>query len=316
MKPKIWGKTAWDFLFFNVLEYPDKPTKKQKLRMRNFFNNLLVPCEDCQGHYEEYIVKYPLTDEVLLNKVSLGHWLCDLKNDIAKRVGKSCYTCQEMVEPLAQYINKMNSLIDGNKLTHEEVTPIEDLMREHGVLNRLLLCYEECVARLNKNIKLNPTVITIIAETIRLFVENYHEKTEENYIFPIILSKIKTPENNELINELLLQHKLGRTLTDKIIELTTNKLTEKTRRELICKIKLYIEMYRYHETREDTVVFQQLRDVISKEEYDNLGEALEKDEEIVLGKDGYERTLALVVKIEKKLGIWDLSKVSQKIMKK
>ena len=31
----------------------------------------------------------------------------------------------------------------------EEVSPAEDLMREHGVLNRILLVYEECVRRLS-----------------------------------------------------------------------------------------------------------------------------------------------------------------------
>ena len=39
----------------------------------------------------------------------------------------------------------------------EDIPPTEDLMREHGILNRVLLSYEEIVKRLdnNKNFKID-----------------------------------------------------------------------------------------------------------------------------------------------------------------
>src|SRR5689334_19466956 len=66
----------------------------------------------------------------------------------------------------------------------EGVTAPEDLMKEHGVLNRCLLIYEEGLRRLQANEELLPNVFNHTAQLIRHFVEEYHEKNEEHYIFP------------------------------------------------------------------------------------------------------------------------------------
>src|SRR6266404_4394608 len=66
----------------------------------------------------------------------------------------------------------------------EEVSPPEDLMREHGVLKRILLIYGEAIRRLTADQELPVEVVLDAAKIIRSFVEDYHEKLEENYLFP------------------------------------------------------------------------------------------------------------------------------------
>src|SRR5438067_9141448 len=66
----------------------------------------------------------------------------------------------------------------------EGVTAPEDLMKEHGVLNRCLLIYEEGLRRLRDNHEIPPAVFQHTASLIRRFVEQYHEKNEERHIFP------------------------------------------------------------------------------------------------------------------------------------
>src|SRR5436305_1152831 len=66
----------------------------------------------------------------------------------------------------------------------EGVTAPEDLMKEHGVLNRCLLVYEEGVRRLRAREEIAPELFQHTATLIRHFVEQYHEKNEEKYIFP------------------------------------------------------------------------------------------------------------------------------------
>src|SRR6185312_5588029 len=56
----------------------------------------------------------------------------------------------------------------------EEVTPPEDLMREHGVLDRVLLIYETVQRRFAANENVDPAHITQSAEIIRDFINNYH----------------------------------------------------------------------------------------------------------------------------------------------
>src|SRR5438876_818996 len=172
--------------------------------------------------------------------------------------------------------NKKN--IETNEVI--EITAIEDLMREHGLLNRILLIYEEIVRRLNNNEKIKKEIINKTALIIRKFVEEYHEKTEENYVFPILLKKnIETL----LIQELIKQHNLGRQMTNNIIQLTNNDIKDLDKKELIININNYVKMYRYHETREDTIIFQDFRKSLTKKKYEELGEKFEEEEKKVIG---------------------------------
>src|SRR5437879_13496113 len=70
------------------------------------------------------------------------------------------------------------------KEEEEEVPPAEDLMREHGVLKRVLLVYDEIVRRIAVNQDFSPRTVSDAANIIHSFVEQYHEKLEEDYLFP------------------------------------------------------------------------------------------------------------------------------------
>ncbi len=56
----------------------------------------------------------------------------------------------------------------------------EDLMREHGVLKRVLLIYEEGIRRIDAKQDLPPESIRNGAEIIRTFIEDYHGKLEKD----------------------------------------------------------------------------------------------------------------------------------------
>src|SRR5205085_2089995 len=66
----------------------------------------------------------------------------------------------------------------------EGVAPPEDLMREHGALNRILLIYDESARRLEAQQALPSGVLAQSADIIRRFIEQYHEKLEEDFLFP------------------------------------------------------------------------------------------------------------------------------------
>src|SRR5438132_9216927 len=61
-----------------------------------------------------------------------------------------------------------------------EVTPAEDLMREHGLLKRILLVYEEISRRIAAKKDFPIALVTDSAQIIRSFIEEYHEKLEED----------------------------------------------------------------------------------------------------------------------------------------
>ena len=66
----------------------------------------------------------------------------------------------------------------------KQVSPPEDLMQEHGLLNRILLIYDRCKFDLATKGSFDPLILLNSATIIRTFVEDYHEKQEENYLFP------------------------------------------------------------------------------------------------------------------------------------
>lgn len=198
------------------------------------------------------------------------------------------------------------SLIVGCKNeTSEDISPAEDLMREHGVLNRILLIYDNCKMHLVNGDQFSLNPLNDAAQIIRSFIEEYHEKLEEDYLFPRF-EKAKTL--TDLVSVLRAQHKVGRTLTDQIIEFSKMlSLQKEDSGKLIKLLNDFNTMYRPHEAREDTILFPALRKIISKNEYFALGEDFEDKEHELFGEDGFETMVDKVANIEKQLGIYELS---------
>jgi hemerythrin-like domain-containing protein len=194
----------------------------------------------------------------------------------------------------------------GGQKEEEEVSPAEDLMREHGVLRRVLLVYEESLRRLAGGEKVPPQTLAGGAQIIRRFIEDYHEQLEEQFLFPRFERAGKLLD---LVGALRAQHTKGRQLTAEVLRLATpeglgnpDSVASLTR-----TLQLFIRMYGPHAAREDTVLFPALRQVVSANEYDALGEDFERKEHELFGVDGFEGVVEEVATLEKALGIYELS---------
>ena len=199
------------------------------------------------------------------------------------------------------------------KKEHEEeqVSPAEDLMREHGVLKRVLLIYGEGLRRIEANEELPPQALADAGRIIRNFIEDYHEKLEENFLFPRFE---KARQLVELVQVLREQHQAGRRVTDITLQLATLQglKSPDERAKLADSMRQFIRMYNPHEAREDTVLFPAFRKLVSAHEYDALGEAFENKEHELFGEDGFEHMVDKVSGIEKQLGIYDLAQFTPK----
>ena len=187
----------------------------------------------------------------------------------------------------------------------QKVSPTEDLMQEHGLLNRVLLIYDYCSQHLANKESFQRQALVEGAGIIRTFVEDYHEKQEENYLFPRFR---KVNQLTDLVDTLLQQHNAGRTLTDKISQLAKIAApSDSDNQQLLKALNDFNYMYRPHEAREDTILFPAFRKIVSKHEYDALGEQFEKNEQKLFGKGGFETMVDKVATIEKTLGIYELA---------
>ncbi len=186
----------------------------------------------------------------------------------------------------------------------DEVTPTEDLMREQGLLKRVLLVYDEVRRRIAAGADFPPDVVVGGAKIIRSFIEEYHEELEEKHLFPRFRSHHTLVDLVDVLEE---QHKAGRRVTERILALASGGL-EATgdKKDLAAALESFTRMYAPHEAREDTVLFPALRRLVSAHEYDALGETFEAEEHRKLGQEGFEGMVPRVADLEKTLGIYDL----------
>ena len=186
----------------------------------------------------------------------------------------------------------------------EDVSTNEDLMREHGILKRVLLSYLEIVRRIRAKQDIPPQTISEGATIVRKFIEDYHEKLEENHLFPRFR---KAGKLVDLVDVLLAQHQAGRCLTDRILVGAASAKTNDDFAHVADDLELFNRMYAPHEAREDTVLFPELHKTVSSHEYDSMGEEFEKIERQTFGGDGFDIYLDKVSALEKQLGIYDLA---------
>lgn len=186
----------------------------------------------------------------------------------------------------------------------EKVSTNEDLMREHGILKRVLLIYEEVYRRIGAKETFAPQVVVDSATIVRKFIEDYHEKLEQDYLFPRFR---KAGKLVDLVDVLYAQHQAGRTVTDRILASAQLLKTQDDRDKLGADLRAFVRMYAPHEAREDTVLFPELHKIVSPQEYDSLGEEFEKIERKTFGGDGFDIYVDKVDGIERQLGIYDLA---------
>jgi len=180
-----------------------------------------------------------------------------------------------------------------------EVTPGEDLMQEHGVLDRVLLIYDEVAAQLEGGRRVEMALVKRAGDVIRRFVEDYHEKQEEDFVFPRLE---KAGKEVELVAILKDQHAKGRAVTDAILSTAAAGDAAK----LPALLRSYTRMYRPHTSREETIVFPAFRSTLDEDGYHELGEKLEQREHEKFGEGGFEKVVAEVGEIEAALGLQDL----------
>jgi len=199
--------------------------------------------------------------------------------------------------------NKPNADEKEQKDDDEEVGAVEDLMREHGVIRRVLVVYRESAARLRvKPASVPAGALHDAAQLMQTFAENYHEKQlEEEHLFPAV-KKAGGPAG-ALIDPLLAQHQRGRELTEYLLNVTRGTLGTGNAEPLARALEGFARMYEAHAAQEDTIVFPAWKKSLSKKQLSELGELFEDIEHKTFGKDGFDDANEKITAIEATLGL-------------
>ncbi len=189
----------------------------------------------------------------------------------------------------------------------ENVTAVEDLMREHGVLRRALLVYEETAARLRGGATAAETIaLEKTARLFRAFGEDYHErKLEEAHIFPAL--RKADPSMSGLVDILIEQHERGRRITEYFLAVTEAPQFLVDRAvEAAGVLDSFVLMYQNHAAREDTIVFPAWKQTLAPADLAEIGERFESIEREQFGENGFEQAVTQITEIEEALGLEDL----------
>jgi len=202
--------------------------------------------------------------------------------------------------PFTAYSQEEESNEKKNK-----VSPVEDLMREHGALNRMLLIYEQQQDRLAIGNGVQMDVIGQVADLIRRFIEGYHEKLEEEFLFRRFK---KAGQLTDLVDTLKRQHDAGRRVTEAVLAQVKqgDPKQDSDRQRLADSLRQFIRMYRPHEAREDTVLFPAFKELLAPAEYKAFGEQFEDREHKLFGEGGFEDIVIQLAALEKKVNLYDL----------
>jgi hemerythrin-like domain-containing protein len=184
------------------------------------------------------------------------------------------------------------------------IPPDDDLMREHGVLKRVLLCYQEMIAQAQSGGKLSAPHVQDSALIIHDYIEGFHEGLEEGYVFP----RLRSGQLGSMVDTLTVQHAHGRVITQFILthatagQLASPGMTTR----LAAAMQAFDRMYEPHEAREDTVVFPAFRQILPPAELAGLGEHFADLERQQFHTDEFTAMVNRVAEIEQELGIDDL----------
>lgn len=188
-----------------------------------------------------------------------------------------------------------------------EVTAAEDLMREHGILRRALLVYQESATRLRQDpASIPPDALEKAANLFRVFGEDYHErKLEEVFVFPIV--KRSPGAAASYVDVLLVQHERGRAITDYVLSITqADRIPSNSVEPLAKALESFVRMYQHHAAMEDTIVFPVWKAAVGEAELDLLAAKFDEIEADEFGGDGFDAALKRMEEIETSLGLSNL----------
>ena len=192
------------------------------------------------------------------------------------------------------------------------ISPDDDLMREHGVLKRVLLCYREMTRRVQTGQRVPAPDLHDAALIIHDYIEGFHEGLEEGYVFPRLRADRRAHRHGH--------HAAGPARPGPGADPVhpgerppPRCASSGTRARLAAAMQAFVRMYEPHEAREDTVIFPAFRQVVPAAELADLGQHFADLERQQFGRDEFGAMVARVARIEQNLEIYDLNQFTPQV---
>lgn len=113
----VWGPLAWTFLHTISFNYPNTPTKKEKIQYRDFILSLqnVLPCKYCRDNLKDNLKKLPLTLEIMKNRETFSRYVYELHELVNTMLGKVSGLSYEDIRERYEHFRARCSIEKKNK---------------------------------------------------------------------------------------------------------------------------------------------------------------------------------------------------------
>jgi hemerythrin-like domain-containing protein len=158
------------------------------------------------------------------------------------------------------------------------------LMIEHRLIERMLSVIKVALSKIELKHEIDPLFVDIAVDFIRVYADRTHHGKEEEILFRELKNKPLSGEDQQVLNELIKEHMLGRQTTEALVIANTRyRNGDKTAlADIVDKFKTLIEFYPKHIEKEDKKFFPASRAYFSdQEDQDILSEFWEFDRKMI-----------------------------------
>lgn len=162
--------------------------------------------------------------------------------------------------------------------------PIGPLMWEHRLIEKMLVILREHTNEMEKNKKVNPVVIDMAVDFIKMYADRTHHGKEEEILFRELAKKELTPDLKKIMQELIDEHVWGRKTTAMLVAAKEKYIQgDKSKLEEITGLAIQLtDFYPRHIEKEDKHFFYPCQEYFNKEEQEKmLAEFWEFDRKLI-----------------------------------
>lgn len=131
------------------------------------------------------------------------------------------------------------------------------LMIEHRLIERMIGLIVASLEKIKSENKVDPGFVDTSVDFIRMYADRTHHGKEEDILFRDLDKKNLSPEDRQVMNELIEEHVFGRKTTKALIDANTRYRNgdASALAEIVEKLKILVEFYPKHIEKEDKVFF-------------------------------------------------------------
>jgi hemerythrin-like domain-containing protein len=150
--------------------------------------------------------------------------------------------------------------------------PIDALMQEHRLIERMIAQMRKELVSMKSKQDVNSAFIDVAVDFIRVYADRCHHGKEEGVLFRELSGKQMSPQQSEMMRDLINEHVYARKTTANLDEAKERYLkgNEDARNDVLKLLTDLVEFYPKHIEKEDKRFFYPSMDYFSPQEQETL----------------------------------------------